>query len=219
MPPSILHRISSALRLALTLGTASAVAIACASGPFPLRDSGDYATSARDIEGVCSSWAHQGRRTRPIGRRPQHRCQFPYTIPDVASAAPPSAPEIERRVSDRPKPAAPRPQISVATVLFAFDSAQLRPEDRARLRNAAGLLRENSDRAVRIDGYADATGPEAYNLGLSLRRARAAEAYLIGQDISDDRLTVIGHGEADPVASNATREGRRQNRRVEIDVP
>ena len=68
------------------------------------------------------------------------------------------------------------------------------------------------------EGHTDSTGPEEYNLGLSQRRAGAVQDYLISQGISEDRLTMEGKGETEPLVSNDTREGRAQNRRIEFIV-
>jgi OOP family OmpA-OmpF porin len=69
---------------------------------------------------------------------------------------------------------------------------------------------------VSVDGHTDATGPEAYNQGLSERRARAVRDYLVSKGVPGARLQAVGYGEANPIASNATREGRALNRRVEL---
>jgi OOP family OmpA-OmpF porin len=69
--------------------------------------------------------------------------------------------------------------------------------------------------AGEVDGYTDSTGEEAYNVGLSKRRAQAVVDYVKSQGVNlGDRFTVNGYGEAYPVASNDTKEGRAQNRRV-----
>ena len=67
-------------------------------------------------------------------------------------------------------------------------------------------------------GHTDATGSDRYNQGLSIRRVEAVKAYLVSKGVPADRIKTEGKGEADPVASNQTREGRAQNRRVEIEV-
>ena len=67
-------------------------------------------------------------------------------------------------------------------------------------------------------GHTDSIGSDAYNQRLSMRRAEAVKAYLVSKGIEQDRVATEGKGEKQPVASNKTREGRAQNRRVEIEV-
>jgi len=71
---------------------------------------------------------------------------------------------------------------------------------------------------VDVVGYTDSTGPAKYNQGLSERRAKSVYDYFVSKGIAADRLTTKGYGEERPVASNATREGRAKNRRVELVV-
>ncbi len=78
------------------------------------------------------------------------------------------------------------------------------------------VLKANANVDVNIEGHTDRTGPESYNLGLSQRRAEAVKNYLVRQGISAGRLYPVGKGEASPVASNDTRDGRYRNRRVEF---
>ena len=72
--------------------------------------------------------------------------------------------------------------------------------------------------AVAIDGYADSRGTDAHNQDLSERRAASVRAALDDMGVVRARFTVTGHGEHDPVATNATSEGMRQNRRVEVTL-
>ena len=104
-----------------------------------------------------------------------------------------------------------------ADVLFAFDSADLSPKAEAVLADVAKRLAAVDASSLRIDGYTDSTGDAAYNQGLSQRRADAVRRGLLA---TSDALTIVarGHGEADPVADNATDSGRQQNRRVTITV-
>jgi OOP family OmpA-OmpF porin len=71
---------------------------------------------------------------------------------------------------------------------------------------------------VSIDGYTDSTGPEAYNLRLSERRADAIRDELVRMGVNPTMMQIRGHGEADPVASNRTPEGRKQNRRAVVSI-
>lgn len=110
-----------------------------------------------------------------------------------------------------------------ADVLFEFDSSRLEPAARSRIAQAADAIRQRHPRRVRVDGYTDAKGTPAYNIGLSQRRARAVERELRRQlGPSAPPLAVRGHGEADPVAPNTHKDGsddprgRARNRRVEV---
>jgi OmpA-OmpF porin, OOP family len=77
-------------------------------------------------------------------------------------------------------------------------------------------LKSHSDLRVDVNGYSDAIGSFGYNQRLSQRRADAVAEYLIGKGIDSGRLVTHGYGKANFVASNATAEGRAQNRRVEL---
>ncbi len=72
------------------------------------------------------------------------------------------------------------------------------------------------DLVVQVEGHTDADGSDAYNLALSQRRAQAVVDWLVAQGIAAERLTALGKGESEPVASNATRDGKALNRRVEL---
>jgi len=103
-------------------------------------------------------------------------------------------------------------------ILFDFDSATLRPEAREKLRRLAESLKKYPETEVLIVGHTDSTGPEEYNQRLSERRAEAAAAFLMQQGIRPSRIRTMGKGETEPIASNATEEGRQLNRRVEIAI-
>lgn len=103
-------------------------------------------------------------------------------------------------------------------VLFATDSATLRPGAIDRLRPLADYLRETPGVRVSIDGHTDARGSDAYNQGLSLRRADAVRAAFDSMGVTRARFDVKGYGESQPIASNATAQGMRQNRRVEVTL-
>lgn len=101
---------------------------------------------------------------------------------------------------------------------FEFDSATIKEDSETILDEAVNTLKENPSIKTRIEGHTDGTGTEEYNLGLSQRRADAVRAYLISQGIAGERLSTVGKGEAYPVVSNDTREGRSKNRRIEFVV-
>ncbi len=103
------------------------------------------------------------------------------------------------------------------TVPFDLEGATLK--DATPLNDVVELLNAYPEAQVEIIGYSDATGSAAYNQQLTEQRAQSVAAQFIALGISEDRLSVQGLGEANPVASNDTRQGREANRRVEITVP
>lgn len=103
-------------------------------------------------------------------------------------------------------------------VTFDVDSSQVRQEFRRPLRRAARTLTEDPRSYVDVLGHADSTGSEAYNQGLSERRARAVAGVLTRNGVQEARVRARGFGESRPVASNDTASGRARNRRVEIVV-
>ncbi|MFI5316343.1 MAG: OmpA family protein [Myxococcota bacterium] len=101
---------------------------------------------------------------------------------------------------------------------FDFDKANIKPEAEPVLDAAVEVLKENPDLHVRVGGHTDSVGAEAYNQGLSERRAKSVRDYLAKHGIDPSRLTAVGFGESQPVADNKTKDGRAQNRRVALDV-
>ncbi|WP_147125987.1 OmpA family protein [Shimia ponticola] len=103
-------------------------------------------------------------------------------------------------------------------ILFAIDSADLRPDLRRDLGALASNLQAYPDTTVDIVGHTDNTGDAGYNQALSQRRANAVSGELIANGVSSSRIRAFGRGEAEPVADNLTPEGRAQNRRVDIII-
>ena len=104
-----------------------------------------------------------------------------------------------------------------ATVQFGLESAEL--QDASAFNGTVELMNTYPQAQVEINGYSDTTGSEAYNQQLTEKRAQAVAEHFQAEGIAADRMTVKGMGEANPVASNETREGREENRRVEVVVP
>lgn len=101
-------------------------------------------------------------------------------------------------------------------ILFDFDRAEIRADAERTLGEVAATLGQLGDRTVRIEGHTDSIASDEYNLGLSARRAEAVRAWLAGHGVAAGRMTAVGRGESQPVADNASAEGRQLNRRVEI---
>ena len=103
-------------------------------------------------------------------------------------------------------------------VLFKTDSAVLRPGAIDKLRPLANYLRAEPGVRVAIDGYTDSRGSDAHNQDLSERRASSVRTAFDELGVTRARFSVTGHGKAQPVATNATPAGMRQNRRVEVTL-
>jgi OOP family OmpA-OmpF porin len=106
-----------------------------------------------------------------------------------------------------------------ASVLFDFNRSELRAEAQAQLGEAATRVAAYSQARVTVEGHTDNVGTDAYNAKLSLARAGAVRAFLRSRpELRGRTIAVEGFGASRPIATNATDEGRQQNRRVEILV-
>ncbi len=103
-----------------------------------------------------------------------------------------------------------------AVVLFDFNKSKIKPEAQPMLDEAVAILEKNPEINVAIDGHTDNTGPAAYNMTLSEKRAKAVMGYLVDKGVNAERLTMKGFGLTKPAASNDTKAGRAKNRRVEF---
>jgi OOP family OmpA-OmpF porin len=109
--------------------------------------------------------------------------------------------------------------MSLTGVNFATDSAALTSTAKSILDGAVAALQGSEGYVdVRVEGHTDSRGSEAYNLGLSQRRAESVVAYLVSQGVDGSRLHPVGMGEGHPVADNGTSAGRAANRRVDFIV-
>jgi outer membrane protein OmpA-like peptidoglycan-associated protein len=101
---------------------------------------------------------------------------------------------------------------------FAFDKADLRPQDKELLSRIAGILLTSPDYTISVNGYTDDIGTDEYNQKLSERRAQAVRDYLVEAGLSPEILTVIGHGKSHPLVPGTSEEARAKNRRVELGI-
>ena len=108
--------------------------------------------------------------------------------------------------------------ITLGDVLFSTGKADLQPGAMSTIERLALFMEEYPAKTVLIEGYTDDVGSEAFNLGLSERRAASVKNALLAAGVSSLRISTVGYGEANPVASNLTPEGRQMNRRVEIVI-
>jgi len=104
-------------------------------------------------------------------------------------------------------------------VLFVTGKSELLPAARDQLDQVAAALKDQGEmKPIVVEGYTDSVGSDAANQKLSKDRAEAVRAYLVSKGVPSEKITSVGKGEASPVASNDTPEGRANNRRVEIVV-
>ncbi|MBL7838855.1 MAG: OmpA family protein [Cyclobacteriaceae bacterium] len=108
--------------------------------------------------------------------------------------------------------------VTLNNIFFDFDQVTLRAESYSELDRIVKMMTERSTMTIEIDGHADATGPEQYNLELSKRRAAAVQKYVVGKGVDASRVTIAFFGEKKPVVPNTTKENRRKNRRVEFVI-
>ncbi len=107
------------------------------------------------------------------------------------------------------------PQTISLHVNFNFNKANVLPKYDAQISKVADFMVKYPVYNVMLEGYTDSTGPEAYNLKLSDKRAASVAKELKKKGVEEKKISTVGYGESNPVASNKTREGRAQNRRVD----
>lgn len=108
-------------------------------------------------------------------------------------------------------------RVATQGILFATDSDRIRPESTPTLEEIGAMLAEHPELRLGIEGHTDAAGEADYNQELSDRRAASVKRFLVERyGIDEARLETAGFGESQPVADNATPEGKEQNRRVEL---
>jgi len=109
-------------------------------------------------------------------------------------------------------------EVITFNLLFGFDKHQITDEMIPVLEQAKMILMEDAAASFTVAGHTDSTGPEAYNQKLSERRANSVKTWLVNNGVAASRLDTIGYGETSPKYDNGTREGRKLNRRVEIQT-
>jgi OOP family OmpA-OmpF porin len=143
--------------------------------------------------------------------------------PAPAEPARPSTPSAPAAPSKPAEPARPAPSsvrqsvVIQADALFDFDKSVLRPDGKKSIDDALAKIQGTDVEMVIATGHTDSIGTEQYNQRLSERRAQAVKDYLVSKGIPASKITTIGKGESQPVATNKTKEGRQKNRRVDIE--
>ena len=140
--------------------------------------------------------------------------EAPKAAPAPAAAPPAAAPAP----APAPAPVAAQKVTYAADAFFDFDKSVLKPEGRAKLDDLVSKIQGINLEVIIAVGHTDSIGSDAYNQRLSVRRAEAVKAYLVSKGIERNRIYTEGKGKKQPIASNATAEGRAKNRRVEVEV-
>jgi OmpA-OmpF porin, OOP family len=155
-------------------------------------------------------------------KKPDAPKPAPAPKPEAKPAAKPAAkPEAKPEAKPAAKPAAAPVTQKVtlaADVLFDFDKAVVKAEGQKKLDELVGKMKAINLEVIIAIGHTDSIGSDVYNQKLSMRRSQAVKAYLVSKGIEANRVYTEGKGEKQPVASNATKEGREKNRRVDIEV-
>jgi len=162
---------------------------------------------------VVATAVAAGCATQEQAPQPAAPAPAPKAAPAPAAVPPVAAPKPK----PKPKPVAEKVTFA-ADVFFDFDKSVIKPDGKSKLDDLSSKMRGINLEVVIAIGHADATGPDAYNQKLSVRRAEAVKAYLVSKGTEANRVYTEGKGEKQPVASNKTKEGRAKNRRTEIEV-
>lgn len=170
-------------------------------------------------------WQHTQKQKRFNGYKdvPQVRDAKKGRKPVVLSRESQPAARVSDTVQTKPRPAPLSKQDSsvertfiLSDVLFDFNSPALKSDFITQLDTLVNLLENNQELQVNIVGHTDNIGRESYNLRLSTARAEAVGLYLIEKGVDSTRIQFEGKGSSEPLADNATEEGRQKNRRVVI---
>jgi len=103
-------------------------------------------------------------------------------------------------------------------VLFPLNSSYLTDQAKLEIDKLVQLLADYPGASLIVDGHTDATGTAEYNQWLSEKRAESVKKYAVEKGLDESRITTHGYGQTKPVAANNTKEGRQQNRRVEVTI-
>jgi outer membrane protein OmpA-like peptidoglycan-associated protein len=136
-----------------------------------------------------------------------------------ADAARLSAADLQRQLDElHAKPTDRGMVLTLGDTLFTSGKSDLKVGSTVNLDRLVAFLSSYPNRDVLIEGYTDSIGSDEYNVDLSQRRADSVKSYLMHQGINSQRLSATGRGKSDPVADNASADGRQQNRRVNVTI-
>jgi len=134
------------------------------------------------------------------------------TCPDVAgtvanAGCPEVTAEVQKQLNDYAR-----------TILFDTGKSSIKAESTSVMVDIITILKEYPNAKFTVEGHTDSVGSEKLNQSLSESRALSVKEFLVDKGIEEFRLSAVGYGEAKPISTNNTRSGRKQNRRVEINL-
>jgi outer membrane protein OmpA-like peptidoglycan-associated protein len=145
----------------------------------------------------------------------------PTTVQAKPKPNPESTPHAGTAIPDLEKKRLRAAQLLENSAFFIFfeeDSNELTSKSMAKLDRIYGIVANNANARLTLSGYSDSLGETSYNQMISELRASAVKTYLVGKGIAPSRMTAVGHGARNSIATNKTAEGRRLNSRVEIEI-
>lgn len=178
-----------------------------------IADNGEQIRSVdrRAESGIAEAQNSAQQANQAAGQADQH-AQAAHQVAEQGVAQANQAQEMVNNI-DNYKPA------QHATVLFAFNKSNLTDTDKQDLDQLVQAVKPMKHYVIQVRGFTDTTGSKAYNLQLSERRADSVVRYLtLNGDIPLVKIHNLGYGEEAPVSSNHTRQGRKENRRVDVTV-
>ncbi|MGF1925151.1 MAG: OmpA family protein [Bacteroidia bacterium] len=128
-----------------------------------------------------------------------------------------AAPAPVKKEEEQPAPVE-KPNFNISNVQFEFNSFVLKTESLPILDRAVAEMKKAPNTKFILNGHSSAEGSEAHNLSLSVDRANAVKSYFVNAGLNATNFKIVGHGDKNPVSSNATEAGRMLNRRTEIQV-
>ncbi|MBP8067808.1 MAG: OmpA family protein [Pedobacter sp.] len=124
---------------------------------------------------------------------------------------------VPAKQEEKPTPVE-KPNFNIANVQFEFNSFVLKTASLPILDRAITEMKKAPDTKFILNGHSSAEGSEAHNLSLSVDRANAVKSYFVNAGMNAANFKIVGHGDKNPISSNATDAGRMLNRRTEIEV-
>lgn len=169
-------------------------------GAYPLAEAQENLTTSRNAYG-----------NRESSEKVTHYANLAQTQTEIANT-------VAKRRTLQAETGNVGREITLGDMLFKVGKADLNARGQQAIAELATFMKNNPDRSVTVIGHTDNTGSVKLNNKLSRERAESVKTALVSNGIPSDRIAATGRGEAEPIASNATAQGRQKNRRVVVDL-